>query len=369
MSLSAIDDDDDIYDLDIIDSALASLSEKQIEALAKHTSFIGTKDGRLDGHSPAAILDKADVQLDSQDKGYYLQIKGDRLEFSVTVCPKSNYSWKNGPEGNLVLPKWKDSLSHCPRGITVQQYEIERGKSQWKKIVEHAGKRWESLLWDSDFLGKLRPFEYSVSAQPVDATASRFIMAAFDAIESKFSACSPSLKLKKEFKNNKFPPGNKMFLFAKRPVVVMNSTPLDEGRASEFFNFSGSGEHISDLDFRFNRIPEVLAIDQKNKAELPMSFHDVHLLGNHAVFQLIITPRAYVHADQLSWEFRLVAVKVLGKKQVEIAQSPSKQVQRRKAVFIDLDEDENETQSPSKKQKLTKSPSSSRSSSTISNVA
>ncbi|KAF5361230.1 hypothetical protein D9757_013226 [Collybiopsis confluens] len=367
MSLSTVDDD--IYDFEIIDAALTSLSEKQIKALAKQTSFIGTKDGRLDGHSPAAILDKAVVSRD-QDEGYYLEIKGDRLEISVTVCPKSNYSWKNGPEGNLVLRKWKDSLIHCPPGITVQKFEVERGKWQWKKIVEQGDKKWESLIWDSDFDGKLRPFEYAVSAQPVDEVARKFITASFEAIENKFSTHASTLK--KELKNNKFPPGNKMFLFAKRPVVILNSIPLDEGRASEFFNFSGSSEHLAEMDFRFNRVPEVLAIDQKNKAELAMSFHDVHLLGNQAVFQLIISPRAYVHADKMSWEFRLIAIKVLGKKQLEIAQSPTKQVQRRKATFIDLDDeecDESLTPSPSKKQKLANSPSSSsRSSSTLSNT-
>ncbi|KAJ3992183.1 hypothetical protein F5050DRAFT_1715483 [Lentinula boryana] len=298
--MSETNADDFIHELHKIESVLASLTEKQISRLAEHTLYIGTKNGRIDGHSPAAILEKATAVLDP-DEGYYLHLN-DRLEVSVTVCPKSNYSWKNGPEGNFVMADWKVDL-FCPPGIRVTRFDLEK-------------------------------------AQPVNVGTRNFITASFEAIEKKFKNLTLTLPMEKQFKANKFPPGNKMFLFAKRPVVIHNNVPLDEGRASEYFDISSASQHISNLDFRFNRVPEVLAVDQKNKVEQPMSYHDVHLLGSQAVFQVIITPRAYVHSNQLSWEFRIISVKVLGKKELEIAQSPSKQVQKQKAVFIDLDDDD-----------------------------
>ncbi|THU77509.1 hypothetical protein K435DRAFT_877757 [Dendrothele bispora CBS 962.96] len=61
-----------------------------------------------------------------------------------------------------------------------------------------------------------------------------------------------------------------------------------------------------------------------------MSFHDLHLLGSSTVLQLIVSPRAYVYKGELGWDFRLICVKVLGKKDLAVALSPSKSVQKRR---------------------------------------
>ncbi|THU84339.1 hypothetical protein K435DRAFT_971201 [Dendrothele bispora CBS 962.96] len=88
-------------------------------------------------------------------------------------------------------------------------------------------------------------------------------------------------------------------------------------------------------------------MDHDKKDEVPMSFHDLHLLGNTAVLQIIITPRAYKHNKSFSWDFRLVSIKVLGKKHESLALSPSKAVQKHKPVFL------SDAQSAAKRPKLT----------------
>ncbi|THU88168.1 hypothetical protein K435DRAFT_866534 [Dendrothele bispora CBS 962.96] len=71
-----------------------------------------------------------------------------------------------------------------------------------------------------------------------------------------------------------------------------------------------------------------------------MSFHDLHLLGSSTVLQLIVSPRAYVYKGELGWDFRLICVKVLGKKDLAVALSPSKSVQKRRQVFLEDDDDD-----------------------------
>lgn len=73
--------------------------------------------------------------------------------------------------------------------------------------------------------------------------------------------------------------------------LPLHSNLFQEGRASEYFDVFGTGQYITEHDFRYNRIPEVLVMDHCNNKDVPMSFHDIHLLGNQAVFQMIITPR------------------------------------------------------------------------------
>ncbi|KAF5367898.1 hypothetical protein D9757_011248 [Collybiopsis confluens] len=142
-----------------------------------------------------------------------------------------------------------------------------------------------------------------------------------------------------------------MFLYARRPVVVHSAVPLDEGRASEYYEHSTTALEIAGDDFRLNRIPEVLVQDHEKKQDSPMSFHDIHLLGTQAVFQMIVTPRAYVHNNRLGWEFRLVTLKVLGKKRMEIASSPTKQVLKRKAVYLNMGEPAEGSSSTNKRAK------------------
>ncbi|THU82973.1 hypothetical protein K435DRAFT_807852 [Dendrothele bispora CBS 962.96] len=138
---------------------------------------------------------------------------------------------------------------------------------------------------------------------------------------------------------------DKMFLYAKCTVLIPNTDLLDEGRMSEYKDPFGVLARLGeDKYLKFNRIPEVLVMGHDKKDEVPMSFHDLHLLGNTAVLQVITTPR---HNKPLSCDFWLVSIKVLGKKHQSLALSPSKAVQKRKSVFL------SDGQSTAKRLKLT----------------
>ncbi|KAE9388139.1 hypothetical protein BT96DRAFT_1004465 [Gymnopus androsaceus JB14] len=52
--------------------------------------------------------------------------------------------------------------------------------------------------------------------------------------------------------------------------------------------------------------------------------------------------QAYEYKKKLGWDFRLICVKVLGKKAANLAISPSKLVQKRTRVFLNLDSDEDD---------------------------
>lgn len=43
--------------------------------------------------------------------------------------------------------------------------------------------------------------------------------------------------------------------------------------------------------FNYNWVPEVMVVDHEKEIDIPMSFHDIHLLGTTLVIQVIVTPR------------------------------------------------------------------------------
>ncbi|KAF9061555.1 hypothetical protein BDP27DRAFT_1337954 [Rhodocollybia butyracea] len=172
-----------------------------------------------------------------------------------------------------------------------------------------------------------RSYALVVSGTPASVASWTWATSVFKAIEAKFKAAAVDFRL--GFTPNPNGPDGQMFIFARRSVLVENAALLMcEGRGK--------------------RDPEVLVIDHDQKVEFPMSFHDLHLLGNNA----------FKHLGKLSWDFRLICIKVLAKKQAAIAVSPSKSVRKRKGIFLD-DITSDSAGSPSKKQGTAASSSSS----------
>ncbi|KAL0057045.1 hypothetical protein AAF712_016332 [Marasmius tenuissimus] len=73
-----------------------------------------------------------------------------------------------------------------------------------------------------------------------------------------------------------------------------------------------------------------------------MSFHKIHEL-NHPIYAVTCVPRGFTKnvrdgSKVLSWDFRLVNMKVLGKKAARVLGSPKKSVKVRKASEINFDE-------------------------------
>ncbi|THU84325.1 hypothetical protein K435DRAFT_843713 [Dendrothele bispora CBS 962.96] len=333
--------EDHFVDIDNIHILLKALDQGSLDNLARATTYVGTAEkGSFDDKLPATVVRESSVKL-GQDQGYYLFHGEEQLEVAVTIVPRAKGAFKNAPDGNVVHKCYKDPFE-CPVGVTIEQ----NGTDIFKK-VELDGKEWSCLVWENSFQpGKERGFEYSVSGPPATDFALASIKAIYDAVQKKFEEYAQGQKT--GFKKNTNGPDDKMFLYAKRSVLIPNTALLDEGRMSEYKDPFGVLARLGeDKDLKFNRIPEVLVMDHDKKDEVPMSFHDLHLLGNTAVLQIIITPRAYKHNKSLSWDFRLVSIKVLGKKHESLALSPSKAVQKRKPVFL------SDAQSAAKRPKLT----------------
>ncbi|KAE9393401.1 hypothetical protein BT96DRAFT_999507 [Gymnopus androsaceus JB14] len=254
-----------------------------------------------------------------------------RIELVFVIQPRSYSAFKNGPDGNAVLPLYKDP-AQCPPGITIEQLD----NGQLVKKANWDGKEWKCLVWENNFdKNKECSWEWTVSGPPASEKSRDWVNSAFKAIESKFADAADQ-EMKIPFKNNKNGPADQMFVLARRSVVVDNAAPLDEGRASEYPDPFNLVQAIGpERDFKFNRVPEVLVVDHKKKEEFPMSFHDLHLLGNNVAVQVFVTPRAFKYQQKLSWDFRLICIKVLGKKEASFAVSPSKSVRKRTAVFLD----------------------------------
>lgn len=64
-----------------------------------------------------------------------------------------------------------------------------------------------------------------------------------------------------------------------------------EGRASDYTDPFEVLPKIQKRDFKFNRIPETLVVDHRNKTMKAMSFHHLHLLGPAIVMQVVVLPR------------------------------------------------------------------------------
>ncbi|KAK7007005.1 hypothetical protein R3P38DRAFT_2793167 [Favolaschia claudopus] len=118
-----------------------------------------------------------------------------------------------------------------------------------------------------------------------------------------------------------------------------------------------------------NRVPETLfrVHDTETKETLPVSFHELQLLGPGLVLNLTLTPvglftwvskreknAAGEPKLELSWEYRLVNVTVLGRRKA--LDSPSKLTVKRKALLVnhvdaESDKDDEDEPAPKKQNK------------------
>ncbi|KAJ6512933.1 hypothetical protein C8R45DRAFT_961789 [Mycena sanguinolenta] len=187
---------------------------------------------------------------------------------------------------------------------------------------------WKTQCWASNFTASPRQVEYSVSGTPVNRPPFDFAKTVYQEIDHKFKVFTKELD-KVTKKESTHGPSNSMWFFSKRSVFVNNSSPLDEGRASEYGDPYNFLEKLAHSDVRFNRIPEVLIYDYTTKEYLPLSFHAIHLLPPGIILNVTVTPRAYVSRKQLAWDFKLVNIKVVEKKKDDILASPQKMITKR----------------------------------------
>ncbi|KAF9062388.1 hypothetical protein BDP27DRAFT_1336768, partial [Rhodocollybia butyracea] len=318
------------------------------------TSISTQASGEIDGNAPS-LISRCNVEIGPDGSFGMFTSTGisNRIEIAFSVQPRSYGAYKNGPDGNAVLPRYLDA-AQCPSGITIATREA----GQLIKEATLNGKQWDCLTWRNNYeKNKERTWEWSVSGTPASVASWTWATSVFKAIEAKFKAAAVDFRL--GFTPNPNGPDGQMFIFARRSVLVENAAPLDEGRGSEYLDPFDILRAIGpERDFKFNRIPEVLVIDHDQKVEFPMSFHDLHLLATTSHFSFFVTPRAFKHLGKLSWDFRLICIQVLAKKQAAIAVSPSKSVRKRKGIFLD-DITSDSAGSPSKKQGTAASSSSS----------
>ncbi|KAJ7452713.1 hypothetical protein B0H11DRAFT_2072714 [Mycena galericulata] len=133
-----------------------------------------------------------------------------------------------------------------------------------------------------------------------------------------------------------------MFFLARRPVFSSNVAPLDEGRLSEFESAVDIGSVLIENDMRYNRVPEVLIYDYKKKSYSPMSFHRLHQLGPSIVMNLTVSPLSFAYGknNEFMWEYRLINITVVAKREEDLLASPNKMVLKRKVAAFDFDSDE-----------------------------
>ncbi|KAF8211029.1 hypothetical protein K438DRAFT_1959232 [Mycena galopus ATCC 62051] len=330
---------------------LRTLTLKKIEQLAKSSTIIGTSSGPIENESFASILGRASVTY-SSNKNWSLTIDQEQLEYTVLVYPRSSWAFNVGPGGNFGQLPWKTG-DKLPNGI---EMEVQPGRSMdsdspcWLKITRSPTDLelvWRVQLWSSQFTNP-RTAEYAVSGRPV---AWELTVEAHEAFDSKWTAFAKGRDdLEKKKSNNS--PTSSMFLSARRPVFCSNSATQDEGRASEFDDTYKFLSYLSDIaDLRFNRIPEVLVYNTDKKTYHPISFHQLHRLGPGLIMLMTVTPIAFSwggkqHAAkkaELGWEYRLVNITVVGRREDDALSSPTKMVVKRKALALRLGDSDNES--------------------------
>ncbi|KAF8186556.1 hypothetical protein K438DRAFT_2153188 [Mycena galopus ATCC 62051] len=298
-------------------SMLRTLSSSKIEALARKNTTLGTSDGAITDESFASILSRCTVVFSSNKTwSLHLEVRPSDvrpLEYVVLVYPRSSWAFNVGPGGNYGQVSWKAN-DKCPKGIDVQ--------------------------WSKHFLNP-RTAEYAVSGRPISWDAVR-IHELLDAKWASFAQGRDDLDKKKSSNG----PSTSMFLSARRPVFTPNSATQDEGRASEYNDSYKLLSLLGDnTDLRFNRIPEVLIYNAADATYHPMSFHQLHRLGEGLVMLLTMTPMAFSwggrqhgNVKDLSWEYRLLTITVIGRREADALASPSKMILKCKAVHLDLDD-------------------------------
>ncbi|KAF8128505.1 hypothetical protein K438DRAFT_2140269, partial [Mycena galopus ATCC 62051] len=192
-----------------------------------------------------------------------------------------------------------------------------------------------------------RTAEYAVSGRPV---AWDLAVEAHDTFDDKWTAFAKSHDdLEKKKSNNGLT--SSMFLSGRRPVFCSNTATQDEGRASELDNTYKLLSFLSDTsDLRFNRVPEVLVYNTDKGSYRPISFHQLHRLGAGLVMPMTLPPIAFSwggkqHAakkPELGWEYRLVTITVVGRREDDALSSPTKMIVKRKALTLHLDDSDDD---------------------------
>ncbi|KAL0566109.1 hypothetical protein V5O48_015908 [Marasmius crinis-equi] len=373
--MSADEQPELLLDATKVSDVLQVMSEDLVNSAAeKGTSFL-TNDGERIKEPASAIMAETTCKLEA-DGAYYLSYGGHRLELSIVIQLRNKWATANSPTGTAVLKEWKSdsrrnpspsSLVPTPTGVSIRPYNEPRGYKSWVKNTRHDHLEWEELLcvvftikliptpdpvpnrFDAHFKGadEGKSGEYTISGHPV-ARDKMFDM--FQLMNDKFSTYSQStLKLSPAEPHH--PPDSKMYLQAARQVFVPNNLPLDEGRGSEYVDPFGILKVIGPrAAVRNNRIPEVTVRNHIDNIEQAMSFHQIHRLStSETLFSVTVVPRASQKpckdADAnskkcLGWGFRLVNVRVLGKREPVQPKSPKKSVKIRKLHDTDFELEE-----------------------------
>ncbi|KAJ7726181.1 hypothetical protein B0H14DRAFT_3519161 [Mycena olivaceomarginata] len=335
------------------------------DAAARAATLIGTKDGPIANQTGASLISKAKVKFLSNKAWSLTTSDGKALEFTVTLTPRSTWAFNNGPGGNFTQIAWKTS-DKLVNGIEITP-NANTGQSEdsWTKLTRSGseiGVTWSvqwyessSLFFKNSFLYP-RLAEYAVSGRPVQWDTTIEIHDAIDKCwEVRIFACEFALKLVDiSKKKNTNGPTASMFLSGRRPVFVSNATTMDEGRASEYEEKFKLLRFFGDSDLRYNRVPEVVVYNSVTKKFTPISFHHIHRLGQGLVMNMTVAPMAFSHSKQLSWDYRLVNITILGRHADDSLASPTKYVVKRKIIDLSLDSSDEEKQPSPKKPSASK---------------
>ncbi|KAL0570555.1 hypothetical protein V5O48_011408 [Marasmius crinis-equi] len=293
-----------------VSGVLQVMSEDLLNsAAAKGTCFL-IGDGERIEEPADAVMAETTVEPDA-DGEYYFNCRGSRLEVGVVLQLRNRWPTANSPTGSAVLKEWKDADSDSdsrvvPREVAIHPLPESRGYKSWVKRTTFDGLKWEELLFEAHFRGadEGKSGEYTVSGDPV-AGAKMFEM--FRQMDEKFS----------------------------------------EGRGSEYVDPFGILKIVgTQAGVRNNRVPEVTVRNHVDDVEQAMSFHQIHRLKrSETVFSVTVIPRAFLKQCKddsskkcLGWGFRLVNLRVLGKRETPKPKSPEKSVKIRKLHNTDFEE-------------------------------
>ncbi|KAL0062591.1 hypothetical protein AAF712_010525 [Marasmius tenuissimus] len=291
------------------------------------------------------ILEACTVSPDP-DGGFYLKYKGTLIELTIISMIRGRYGAINSPCGTAVLPEWRAEAAILPPGVTIDDQK-NAGYKSWEKKTSIGDIEWTENIFESHWRGapKGKSGEWATAGAPI---AKEKMMRMCEIMNKKFSDHSKSLKL--EPAEHLHPPGHTMYAYASRQVFVSNNQTLDEGRGSEYVDpfgiLAGLG---AQADVRYNRVPEVMVRDHVNGKEDAMSFHEIHVLNRAStVFSITVQPRAFQKSVKdskntkkcLGWGFKLVNIRIVGKRAPPPISSPQKSVKIRKLVETDFEEPE-----------------------------
>ncbi|KAL0573801.1 hypothetical protein V5O48_008146 [Marasmius crinis-equi] len=344
-------EDEDLLDSVDVNTKLQEMSDELIAHIARQVTGLSTEDGEKVKESLSTAISKCNV-VTGADGFYYLELQGKRIEFTLCVVARSTWAFNNGPDGNAVIYGWEKPGTKLPSGVSISYPEDGSMHKNYVKESRLAGMEWRVQVFEGSFKaaqnGKGGGAEWAIAGQPIQGThddVKNFYKCAHAKFAGYVKSDLKSVKFDDENKSA-HPPGASMFPIFKRPVFVHNNGPLDEGRGSEFLDPFGVLKMIgSQADLRYNRVPEVLIRSHADKSFFPMSFHQVHEIKG-GIFAVTFTPRGFQKnrpanaggGKAFGWDFRLINMKVLGKKPPAEIGSPKKSVKVRKASDLDFEE-------------------------------